>query len=54
VDVVAGTATESGSDDELSSTGFENAGLAAGAGALLVAGAATVYVAARRRSAQNV
>ena len=54
VAVVSGTGTASGSDEELSSTGFENAGLAAGAGALLVAGAATVYVAARRRSAQNV
>ncbi|WP_156165413.1 hypothetical protein [Demequina rhizosphaerae] len=48
VDVVAGTT------DELSGTGFENVGLAAGAGVLLVAGAATVFVAARRRASQNV
>ncbi|WP_062466010.1 hypothetical protein [Demequina maris] len=48
VDVVAGSST--GTSDELSGTGFANAGLAAGAGALLVVGAATVFVAARRRS----
>ncbi|WP_062530173.1 hypothetical protein [Demequina rhizosphaerae] len=51
VDVVADSAA-SGSD-ELSSTGFENTALAAGAGVLLVAGAATVFVAARRRASQN-
>ncbi|WP_062387906.1 hypothetical protein [Demequina iriomotensis] len=34
----------------LSGTGFENEGLAIGAGVLLVAGAATVYIAARRRA----
>ena len=39
--------------EELSSTGFDNMGLAVGAGALLVAGASVVFVAARRRSAQN-
>ncbi|SEJ40535.1 hypothetical protein SAMN05421637_1738 [Demequina mangrovi] len=52
VNVVA-TSTSGGSGS-LSTTGFENAGLAIGAGALLVAGAATVYIAARRRSAQSV
>ncbi|WP_062311238.1 hypothetical protein [Demequina rhizosphaerae] len=51
VDVVAAdVASDSG---ELSGTGFENAGLAAGAGVLLVAGAVTVFVAARRRAAAN-
>ncbi len=48
--VAAGTA---GSSDELSGTGFENVGLAAGAAGLLVAGAATVFIGARRRAAQN-
>ncbi|WP_062516246.1 hypothetical protein [Demequina gelatinilytica] len=40
----------SGSDDELSSTGFDNAGLVIGAGALLVVGAGAVAFAARRRT----
>jgi hypothetical protein len=40
--------------EELSSTGFDSMPLAIGAGALLVAGAAVVFVAARRRSSQNV
>ena len=38
---------------ELSGTGFDSMPLAVGAGVLLVAGAAVVFVAARRRSAQN-
>lgn len=50
VDVVAADAA---ADDELSSTGFENAGLAIGAGVLLVAGATTVFVAGRRRANAN-
>ncbi|WP_062318499.1 hypothetical protein [Demequina maris] len=50
VEVVAAGA---GTDSELSGTGFENAGLAAGSAGLLVAGAATVFIAARRRAAQN-
>ena len=37
----------------LSATGFENTGLAVGAGALLVIGASVVFITARRRSAQN-
>jgi len=45
---------DSTDDDSLAATGFENAGLGAGAGVLLVAGAATVFVAARRRASQNV
>ncbi|WP_062304442.1 hypothetical protein [Demequina subtropica] len=47
---VGSDASASGSDDELSSTGFDNAGLVAGAGALLVVGAGAVAFAARRRS----
>ena len=43
----------SGTGDGLATTGFENTGLAIGAGALLVVGAATVFVAARRRQAQD-
>jgi len=50
IEVVASSAS---TDDELAGTGFENAGLAAGAGVLLVAGAATVFVAARRRATAN-
>jgi hypothetical protein len=38
---------------ELSGTGFDSMPLAVGAGVLLVAGAAVVFVAARRRSAHN-
>jgi len=52
----AGTGTDGAAvagGDELSATGFENSGLAIGAGVLLVAGAGAVFVAARRRSAQN-
>lgn len=45
VEVVA----EAGTGGSLSGTGFENAGLALGAGALLVGGAAAIVVAARRR-----
>ncbi|MDN4475419.1 hypothetical protein QQX09_06055 [Demequina sp. SYSU T00192] len=51
IEVVSSASTTTG--DELSGTGFENVGLAAGAGVLLVAGAATVFVAARRRAAAN-
>ncbi|WP_062465152.1 hypothetical protein [Demequina soli] len=47
------TGSTGSSTDALSGTGFENAGLAAGAGVLLVAGAATVFVAARRRQSQG-
>ncbi|MDN4484179.1 hypothetical protein [Demequina lignilytica] len=50
VDVVSAS---TGTDSGLASTGFENTGLAIGAGALLVAGAATVFVAARRRQMQD-
>ncbi|WP_062516232.1 hypothetical protein [Demequina gelatinilytica] len=50
---VAGGGGTTGSGGGLSGTGFENQGLAIGAGVLLVAGAATVYIAARRRSAGN-
>jgi len=39
--------------EELSATGFDSMPLAVGAGVLLVAGAAVVFVAARRRSAAN-
>ncbi|MGC4175649.1 hypothetical protein [Demequina sp.] len=39
--------------EELSGTGFDSMPLAVGAGVLLVAGAAVVFVGARRRSAQN-
>lgn len=39
--------------EELSSTGFENMGLAVGAGALLVVGSVAVGFAARRRSQQD-
>ena len=39
--------------EELSGTGFDGMPLAIGAGALLVAGAAVVFVAARRRSNTN-
>jgi hypothetical protein len=39
--------------EELSSTGFENTGLAVGAAVLLVAGAGAVVIGARRRSQQN-
>jgi len=39
--------------DQLSVTGFDSTPLAIGAGVLLVAGAAVVFVAARRRSSQN-
>ncbi|MDN4490659.1 hypothetical protein QQX13_07420 [Demequina sp. SYSU T00068] len=52
VDVVS-TSTGTTDTDGLASTGFENTGLAIGAGALLVAGAATVFVAARRRQLQD-
>lgn len=47
---VGGSGTDNGG---LASTGFENAGLAIGAGALLVVGATTVFVAARRRQMQD-
>jgi hypothetical protein len=40
-------------EDELSGTGFDSMPLAVGAGVLLVGGAAVVFAAARRRSAQN-
>lgn len=50
--VAASTDTGSGSGN-LPQTGFENTGLAIGAGAALVAGAAAVFVAARRRQAQD-
>jgi len=39
--------------DQLSGTGFDSTPLAIGAGVLLVAGAAVVFVAARRRASQN-
>jgi hypothetical protein len=39
--------------EELSSTGFENMGLAIGAGALLVAGAGAVVIGARRRASAD-
>jgi len=39
--------------EELSGTGFDGMPLAVGAGVLLVAGAAVVFVGARRRSAAN-
>lgn len=48
IDVVAES-----TDGGLAGTGFENAGLAVGAGVLLVVGATTVFVAARRRQLQN-
>ncbi len=47
------TATVTVAGDSLSGTGFDSTPLAIGAGVLLVAGAAVVFVAARRRSAQN-
>ncbi|WP_062304474.1 hypothetical protein [Demequina subtropica] len=50
-DVAGGGGTTGSAGGGLSGTGFENQGLAIGAGVLLVAGAATVYIAARRRSA---
>ncbi|WP_062387932.1 hypothetical protein [Demequina iriomotensis] len=46
-------ATDAAAADELSSTGFENGGLVAGAGVLLVAGAGAVTIAARRRAGAN-
>ena len=46
-------AADAAADDELSSTGFEIAGLAIGAGVLLVAGATTVSGAGRRRANTN-
>ena len=52
VDVIAETST--GGDGSLSGTGFENAGLAVGAGVLLVGGAAAIAVAARRRQKASV
>ncbi|WP_062299256.1 hypothetical protein [Demequina maris] len=53
VQVVASSVAGAGTDSELSGTGFENAGLAAGSAVLLVAGAAGVFIGARRRAAQN-
>lgn len=50
---VSVAAATGGTDEELSGTGFENAGLAIGAGVLLVAGATTVFVAGRRRANTN-
>jgi len=53
-DAVAGTLTvEVLAEGELSGTGFDSMPLAIGAAVLLVGGAAVVFVAARRRSAQN-
>ncbi|WP_430868331.1 hypothetical protein [Demequina aurantiaca] len=54
--VVAATGTggaSEGGGDGLAGTGFENGGLAVGAGVLLVLGAGAVLLAARRRSAKN-
>lgn len=53
INVAAPAGGGNGDDDELARTGFENAGLAIGAGILLVAGATTVFVAGRRRANAN-
>ena len=48
-----GLATTGADNSGLATTGADNTGLALGAGALLVAGAGAVVVAARRRSSLN-
>ena len=52
--VVAAAGDDAAAGGGLAVTGFENTGLAIGAGALLVAGAGAVVITARRRASQNV